>query len=227
VPLINIDHHVTNEGYGTVSLVDASASSTAEVVLRLLDHMEVEVDAQAAMCLLTGIVTDTRGFRTNTVTLQTMAAAVRLIRAGASLTTIAREALDRRSVGAIRLWGSALSAARVEGRVIWTAIPLEMSRQAGFASGGDAGLASYLAGAEETDGAAVFVEQAVNWIDVGLRASPGFDVSGIALRFGGGGHALAAGCTQRGPLDDVVGRVLPELQEELARQRENGAGRDP
>jgi phosphoesterase RecJ-like protein len=226
VPLINIDHHVTNVGYGTASLVDANASSTAEVVLLLIEHLGIAMDADTAMCLLTGIVTDTRGFRTNAVTIQTMDAAVRLMRAGADLATITREALDRRSIGALRLWGAAMGTIQIEKRVIWTAIPLAMSRQAAFTGGGDAGLASYLVGAEGTDGAVVFVEQEENRIDVGFRASPEFDVSGIALRLGGGGHALAAGCTQYGALDDVVRRVVSDLQSELARQRENSVRRD-
>jgi phosphoesterase RecJ-like protein len=217
---------VTNLGYGTVNLVDAAASSTAEVVLSLLQHMDTTLDAQAATCLLTGIVTDTRGFRTSTVTLRTMEAATRLMRAGASLTTITREALDRRSIAALRLWGAALSRIGVQRRVIWTAIPLAVSQQTGFAGGGDAGLASYLMGAEGADGAVVFVEQEENRVDVGMRASPGFDVSQIALRLGGGGHALAAGCSLQGALEDVVNRVLPDLQGELARQRDSGAGRD-
>jgi len=226
VPLINIDHHVTNSGYGTVAIVDPSASSTAEVVLRLLEHMATPLDAQTATCLLTGIVTDTRGFRTSNVSIQTMEVAVELMRAGAHLSTITQEALDRRSIGALRLWGAALSSVQVDARVVWATIPLATSRAVGLAGAGDAGLVSYLAGVEGTDGAAVFVEQERNTIEVGLRASPGFDVSLVALQFGGGGHALAAGCAQQGPLDDVVRRVLFVLQTELARQRENGAGRN-
>ena len=226
LPLINIDHHVTNLGYGTIDIVDPSASSTAEVILRLLEHMECALDALTATCLLTGIVTDTRGFRTSNVTVQTMEAALRLVRAGAEMSTITQEALDRRSIGALRLWGAALSAAQVDARVIWVTIPLAMPQEVGFAGAGDAGLASYLVGAEGTDAAAVFVEQGNNTVEVGLRASPGFDVSHVALRFGGGGHALAAGCAQQGPLYEVVKRVLATLQAELACQRENSAGRD-
>lgn len=227
VPLLNIDHHVTNSGYGTVAIVDPLASSTAEVVLRLLHHIGIGLDADTATCLLTGIVTDTRGFRTSNVTLQTMEAAVELMRAGGVLATIAREALDRRSISGLRLWGAALSSVQLDKRVIWTTIPLAVSRAVGFAGGGDAGLVSYLSGAENSDAAVVFVERAPATVEVGLRAAPGFDVTPVALHFGGGGHALAAGCQVHGPLKDVVDRVLSALQEEMARQREKSAGGNP
>jgi phosphoesterase RecJ-like protein len=78
VPLLNIDHHVTNLNFGDVNLVDPRAASATEIVLRLLEYMAVPLDAELATCLLTGIVTDTRGFRTSNVTIQVMDAALRL-----------------------------------------------------------------------------------------------------------------------------------------------------
>ena len=226
IPLINIDHHVTNLGFGTINMVDARASSTAEIVLRLLEHMAVPIDAETATCLLTGIVTDTRGFRTSNVTVETMEAALRLMKAGASLNSITQRALDRRSVPAMRLWGAALASAQVDARVIWASIPLEMSQAAGVAGIGDAGLASLIIGVDGTDAAAVFVEGERNRIEIGLRAAPGFDVSQVAMRFGGGGHALAAGCSLPGAIDEVRERVLTALKADLARQRQSHGGRD-
>ena len=84
-PLLNIDHHLTNLGFGDVNLVDARASSAAEVVLGLLEYMAIPIDTELATCLLTGIVTDTRGFRTSNVNIPVMEAAVQLMKAGASL----------------------------------------------------------------------------------------------------------------------------------------------
>jgi phosphoesterase RecJ-like protein len=226
VPLINIDHHLTNRGFGTVDLVGARVSSTAEIVLQLLEFMSVPVDAETATCLLTGIVTDTRGFRTSNVTPDTMEAALRLMKAGASLGAIAGQTLDRRTVPAMRLWGAALASVRVEAKVIWTAITLEMAQTAGFAQGGDARLASFLISADSVDGAAVFVEREPQLVEVGLRAAPGFDISKVAAQFGGGGHALAAGCSVEGALEDVQRQVLAALRADLRRQRETRARRN-
>ena len=79
-PLINIDHHLTNLNFGDVNLVDHQAASTTEIVLQLLEYMTVPLDAKLATCLLTGLVTDTRGFRTSNVTPHVMDAALRLMR---------------------------------------------------------------------------------------------------------------------------------------------------
>jgi len=219
VPLLNIDHHLTNLYFGTVNLVDPHASSTAEVVLRLLDYMAVPLDAELAICLLTGIVTDTRGFRTSNVTIQVMEAALRLIKAGASLPHITQRGLDRRSIVAMRLWGAALTQLQVSGRVIWTSIPLAMRRAAGYTDNGDAGLVSFLISANDADATVVFVEREDGRIEVGFRAAPDFDVGHVALVLGGGGHALAAGCTLPGPMSKAQAQVLVALQADLARQR--------
>ncbi|MDY7076373.1 MAG: bifunctional oligoribonuclease/PAP phosphatase NrnA [Chloroflexota bacterium] len=211
-PLLNIDHHLTNLNFGDVNLVDPHASSTAEVVLRLLEYMAVPLDAELAICLLTGIVTDTRGFRTSNVTAQVMQAALRLMQAGASLPYITRFGLDRRSTAAILLWREALSSVQINGRVIWTSITLAMRHEVDQMGNGDAGLVSFLISAEDADIAAVFVERTDGRIEVGLRAVPGFDVAQVALQFGGGGHALAAGCNIPGPLEEAQAQVLFALQ---------------
>ena len=216
IPLLNIDHHPTNPSFGDVNLVDSQASSTAEVVLRLLEHMDASLDADLATCLLTGIVSDTRGFSTSNVTTQVMEAALRLMRAGASLPYIAYHTLNRRSTTAILLWGAALDTVQIEDRVIWTSITQNMRRSVGYVGNGDAGLASFLISAAQADAAVVFVEREDGSVEVGMRAMPGFDVAKVAIRFGGGGHTLAAGCNLPGPLMEAQARVLADLRASLS-----------
>ncbi len=219
VPLVNIDHHVTNACFGTVNLVDPEASSTAEIVLRLLDAMRIPLSTESATCLLAGIVSDTRGFRTGNTTVEVVETALRLMRAGASLPTVAHHSLDRRSTSAIRLWGAALAQLHVEDRLLWTSILQAMRRTTGHAGNGDFKLANFLITADDVDAAAVFVERDDGRIEVSLRAAPGFDVTPVALQFGGGGHTLAAGCNIPGPLEEAQDRVLAVLRAEIARQR--------
>lgn len=219
VPLLNIDHHLTNLDFGDVNLVDPQASSTAEVVLRLLEYMALPLDAELATCLLTGIVADTRGLRTSNVTIQVMDAALRLMKAGASLPYVTHHTLDRRPTTAIRLWGATLAQLHIEDRVIWTSIPLAMRRTADYAGNGDAGLVSFLVSGDDADVAVVFVEREDGRIEVSLRSVPGFDVAQVAFQLGGGGHALAAGCNLPGPLEEAQARVLAALRANLARQR--------
>jgi phosphoesterase RecJ-like protein len=80
-------------------------------------------------------------------------------------------------------------------------------------------LVSFLVSAEDADVAVVFVEREDGSVEVGLRAVPGFDVAQVALQLGGGGHALAAGCTIPGPLEEAQVRLLSVLRADLARQR--------
>jgi phosphoesterase RecJ-like protein len=215
-PLLNIDHHLTNLNYGDVNLVDSQASSTAEIVLRLLEAMAAPLDADTATALLVGIVGDTRGFRTNNVTPPVLEAALRLMRAGASLPYVALHGLDTRPTAAVRLWGVALSQLQIKDRVIWTSIPLAARHETGYTGNGDASLVSFLISAEDADVAAVFVECEDGRVEVGLRAKPGFDVARVALQFGGGGHAPAAGCTLPGPLEEAQTRLLTALKASLA-----------
>ncbi len=219
VPLLNIDHHVTNLNFGDVNLVDPQASSTAEIVLWLLEHMSIPLDAEMATCLLVGIVSDTRGFSTSNVTAQVMEGTLRLMNAGASLPYITQQSLNRRPTAAIFLWGAALALVQVEDGVIWTNIPLAMRRAAGYAGSGDAGLASFLVSSTDADIAAVFVECDDGRVEVGLRAVPGFDVAQVALQLGGGGHTLAAGCQISGPLEKAQARVLDALWNSAVHQR--------
>ena len=226
VPVLNVDHHLTNLEYGTVNLVDVDAVSTTEVLYRLLRFMEVELDERIATCLLTGLVTDTRGFRTSNVTPEVLRVAMDLMEAGAPLPMIARNGLDRRPLEVLRLWGAAFSRIRVEDGVIWTSLPLSAQKAIGYNGYGDAGLANMLVSVEGAQAAVVFTEREDGQVEVGFRAIPGFDVAEVALSFGGGGHALASGCLLPGPLEEVQRRVLKVLRESLARQRERISSSD-
>jgi len=226
VPILNVDHHVTNSRFGTVNLVDDTAVSTTHILYHLLRHMGQPFDERIATCLLTGLVTDTRGFRTSNVTPDILRIAVELMEAGAPLTTITRNGLDRRSLSTLRLWGAGLARLRWANGVVWTSLPFSVQEALGHDGYGDAGLANLLVSAEEANVAVVFTEQPDGQIEVGFRATPGFDVSGIALALGGGGHAMASGCRLPGPLVEAERQVLALLQEYMSRQQQQATGDD-
>lgn len=226
LPLLNIDHHLTNVEFGTVDLVDAGAVSTTHVLYHLIRHMKVPLDERIASCLLTGLVTDTRGFRTSNVTAEVLQVAVEFVEMGAALPVIARNGLDRRPLSALRLWGEALSRLRFKDGVVWAALPLEAQQAANHEGQGSAGLTSLLIGAEEASVSAVLMERSDGQVEVSFRAVPGFDVAQVALTLGGGGHALAAGCLIPGPLEEAERQVLEMLHQSLNRQRGARPGDD-
>jgi phosphoesterase RecJ-like protein len=211
VPVINIDHHITNVGFGSVNWVAPSSASTAQMVLTLIERLEVPLDPNMATCLLNGIVTDTRGFRTPNTTPAVMEAATRLMTAGASLPEITEQVFNRRPLAVVRLWGRALSAVQLDGRIIWTEISQAMKHECGLGGDSDDGLVSFLSSACEADVGVVFTEKDDGTIDVSMRSIPGIDISSVATRLGGGGHPQAAGCNLHGSLAEARERVLAEL----------------
>jgi phosphoesterase RecJ-like protein len=212
IPLINIDHHITNTEFGTINIVRVDAAATAQIIYWLAEAWGLKVDDDVALCLLTGLVTDTLCFRTSNVTPKVMEDAAALMEAGADLSTITRQAVNRKSYEAIRYWGAMLQTVHLEERVIWAVASNGTRQRAGYRSNGDASLVTFLATAWEADIALTLAETDEGRIEVSMRAKPGFDVSGVALELGGGGHPAAAGATVDGPLEEAAERVLARVK---------------
>jgi phosphoesterase RecJ-like protein len=215
IPLLNIDHHVTNTCFGTVNWVEALAVSTTQLILDLADALGWELDQPTAVCLLSGIVSDTRSFRTFNVDTSAIQAALRLMEAGAPLNEITRHLMDQRPLAAIRLWGQAFDRLHLEGDILWTEVTREMRQRWALSENDDSGLSNFLSGVREPKVVLVFTEREEGSIDVGMRAVPGYDVAEVAYRLGGGGHPQAAGCTLEGDLVRVRERVLAEVRRSL------------
>lgn len=212
VPLLNIDHHITNTHFGTINWIDPSAVATAEMVFWLAEDLGVTLDAELASILLAGIVGDTLGLRTANVNARVMQEVTRLMEAGASLSALVDALFNRRPLAAIRLFGQALAGVRMEDGVVWTVITREMRAASGLTHANDLSLSSFIIGAEEARIAAVFTERDDGKVEVSMRARPGYDVARVALAFGGGGHPPAAGCLLPGPLEEVIPTILAALK---------------
>lgn len=222
VPLVNIDHHVTNTWFGTVNWVDPSSVATTQMIQLLADTLGWDIDQPVAVHLLTGLITDTRSFRTYNVDRAAMQAALRLMEAGASLNEITRRVLSQRPLASVRLWGQAIDRLELEGDILWTEVTHDMRRHLALGEDGDSGLANFLSGVRESKVVVVFTERDSGIIDVGMRSVPGYDVAKVACRLGGGGHPQAAGCTMEGDLVRVKERVLDEVRRSLANDRDEG-----
>ncbi len=198
--IINIDHHVTNNCFGDLNLIDGEATSTVEILFHLFVDWNLDITKPLATSLLTGLVTDTLGFRTSGVTADTMKVAGALIEAGANLGMISMQALNLRAYSTIRMWQTGFANMRLEEGLLWTTISNEERQTLGFRGSSSQGLVNIFADVEEAAIGAVLMEMEDESIRVGLRCRPPFDVAAIALELGGGGHKLAAGCTMEGPL---------------------------
>lgn len=211
--VINLDHHVTNTYFGDLHLVVPSAVSSTEIVFDWLSQMQHIISQPVAVALLTGLVTDTMGFRTSNVSAHTLWIAHTLMLAGASLTEITARTLDSRSFSTINLWKYTFPSVELDGQIICANVTQEDLRRANINEITDGGLVSLLNSVNEAMVAAVFKETNDQQVELSLRSKTGYDVGQIAFSLGGGGHKQAAGATIAGTLNEVRQQVLPLLRE--------------
>jgi len=213
--VLEIDHHITNENFAPLNFVDTRAASTAEIIYRVIRELQIPFDAAIAQCLLTGIITDTLGFRTNNTTVDTLRITTNLVEAGGSIPQVIENAFNQVPLPALRLRGRVFSEARLDGAIIWAEVSQKTIRELGVNGNGTGGIINGLLGVDSAKIAILCVEKENGKIDVGLRSRPGFDVSGIARRLGGGGHKQASGALLEGPLEKARERVLAEIRKNL------------
>lgn len=219
-PIINIDHHVTNTRFGEVNVVDSECTSTTEILYDLLPALGVKISTDLATSLLTGIVTDTLGFRTVGVSAATFEAASALMEAGADLNHITARALLIKPLSILYLWQRGLAKMKLEEEgFLWTSITHEERQAIGHVGSSSGGLVNMLANVDEAAMSAVLLEDE-DRVFVGFRCRPPFNVAELALNLGGGGHPLAAGCTLEGSLADAQTLVVNMAREAIRRQRD-------
>jgi phosphoesterase RecJ-like protein len=193
VPDLNIDHHITNLNFARVNMVYPEMVATSAILGKYLASWGLSINEAVAKPLLSGLVSDTLGFRTPNVKPEDLRLAADLMEAGATnLSDLYQRALSRRSFEGVRYWGAGLSHIQRNGRMIWTSLSIADRQESGYAGNDDADLINILQNVDESTIAVIFVEQPNGKVKVSWRAQPGFDVSALALSFGGGGHAAAA-----------------------------------
>ncbi len=217
-PLANIDHHFTNTRFGTINWVDSNAAATAELALALVQSLGVSLDQEIATALLTGITTDTLGFRTSSTTARTLRSAADLMDAGASLPDIVEQVYNAKPLGVARIWGDALHNLQSENGLVWTSVTREMLQRHHTDPDEVKGLVSFLRGTQGTHIAVLFIENGEHRIKVEFRGSRQANVADLAAKLGGGGHKAASGCTLPGPLASAQQRVLNEARRALPYQ---------
>ena len=211
-PDLVVDHHKTNLQFGKFNIVEPDQAATAAILYDYLPSWGLPFNSDVATCLLSGIVGDTIGFRTSNVDSILLRRAAALMDLGANLANIYREELVLKSFTAARYWGAGLSRLEHEDGLVWASLTLADREEIGYAGNDDADLVNVLSSVREAEIALIFIEQPQKKVKVSWRARPGFDVSGLAFGFGGGGHAAAAGADIDGSLNEVMQRVIIETK---------------
>lgn len=209
--LINIDHHPTNDLHKVANLnvIDPSASSTAEIIAKILDCIDIQIDKDIATCLLTGIYTDTGGFKHSNTSRESLNLASQLMLKGARLKLITKNISTYKSVSSLKVWGLVLSRANIHPKYnIVSSIVTQHDLENNNASIEDlAGAVNMIGSVMNANASILFAEMTDNKIRASIRTEKAnVDVSRIAKIFGGGGHKKASGFTVEGKILEKQGR---------------------
>jgi phosphoesterase RecJ-like protein len=200
IPIVNIDHHITNSRFGVVNIVEPEASSSAEIVAEVFKLWGTEVTPDIAKALLAGIYGDTLGLRTPSTTPHTIRTAAELVERGAELEPVVDQLFRLKPRSTICLWEHALHNIRWTGPIIWTEMTQQGFQQCGAEMVEAEGIVNFLSGTQGSRVAVILYqdEDKQGW-RVSLRSlDKNFDVAAIAAHFGGGGHPRAAGAHLEG-----------------------------
>jgi phosphoesterase RecJ-like protein len=220
--ILNLDHHVTSQGCGAVSVIDPVSAATAELLTLLLLNRKIPIDLDAARCLLAGIITDTRAFEYDATTERTLAAGAYLVGCGAQPEDIIKPMYRMKPLAQALLRGLVLTTIQsaAQGRVVWATLTQEHLKAVNATPDLDDGLPSYLIDIEGVGIAALFKEQPTGTTKVSLRTTAPYNAAAICARYGGGGHVRAAGCTLQMGVEAAIREMIPTLEQALAEQGE-------
>jgi phosphoesterase RecJ-like protein len=216
--LIWIDHHRSNDGYGTIRIVDPDASSTCELVARLIDAIGGDMTDASAMCLYAGLVTDTGRFQYEAATPETLRLAARLREHPFDHARLSQVLYENNRAAFLDVLAVAMERASLEPEadLVWTYVLYSDLQRAGVGGGDVEDLIEVLRSTREADTAALVKQQRDGRFKVSVRSRGARDLSAIAAAFGGGGHRLAAGYTSDAGPAETIERLRAALDGRLA-----------
>jgi phosphoesterase RecJ-like protein len=210
--LIVVDHHATNDSYGTINLLDADAAASAVMVYRLAKRLGWPLTRDVAICLYTGIVTDTGRFQYSNTTTEVLEMATELSRFDLPIADMSRQLFEEHRFAYLQLVATALRRSELDTdrRFVATWVTLADLERFGVEMDEAEGLIDIVRRTEEADVSCV-LKEGPDGTRVSLRSVTAFDVSAIAMRFGGGGHRAAAGFTDARSIPEVLEAIRVEI----------------
>ena len=218
-PVVNIDHHPTNERYGDINVIEERASAAAILVYRFLASIAPEsITPEMAGYLYLGVLMDTGGFRFQNTNAESLTMAARFVELGASPYELAHEFIYVKKLSTMKLLARSLESLETHGagRIAVMHISQAMLAEAGAAMSDTEGFVDYAASIDDVELSALFREIGEREIRVSLRSRNNYNVASLAERFGGGGHRNAAGLTIHDRLAAAKSLIVGALGEMLA-----------
>ncbi|MBN1405043.1 MAG: bifunctional oligoribonuclease/PAP phosphatase NrnA [Candidatus Omnitrophica bacterium] len=216
-PKINIDHHISNVNFGNVNLVDAKASSAAEILYALFKYAKVKISKNAAICLYTAILVDTGSFNYANVTFATHQAAAGLISAGINANEIYRKVYEDVPVATTRLLAGVLSTLRLssDNKIAWMYIDKTTLKKCKANLADEEDFVNFPRIIKGVEVAMLFTEVSPGKIKISFRSNYNVDVNKIASCFGGGGHKKASGCVINSSMKEAQQKVISEVKKHV------------
>jgi phosphoesterase RecJ-like protein len=211
--LIVVDHHISNDRYGSINVIDPDAAASGSLVHRLIAALGLPLNRDAAVCLYTALVCDTGRFQYDTTTPEVFDMARELVEFDVPVSDLSRTLFEEHRFAYIQLMAEVLGRAVLvpERRFVWTAVTQDDLRAHDVTMEEVEGLIDIVRRTAEAEVSCVLKEEADGSVRVSLRSLGDVDVRKVAEAEGGGGHRFAAGFTSKGPVDDVVARVQRAL----------------
>lgn len=213
VPVINFDHHASNDNFGTLNIVDASCPSTTLLLYRIFNFWGLRITPDIATALLCGIYNDTGSLMHSNTTLEVFDASSKLMELGGRITQISRKMFRTNPISTLRLWGRALENVRVnEEGVTISVITHKDFEETGATPDEVSGVIDLLNSVPGAKFSVLLNEDVNGKIKGSFRTQrDDVDLAELAGKFGGGGHKKAAGFTMKGRLQkEVHWKIVPE-----------------
>lgn len=202
--ILNIDHHSSNDNFGTINLVDSTAASTTQILFEIFTRWQFPISQEAATCLLTGLHFDTGSFKHNNTTPRVLRIAAQLSRLGADNQKISRELFKQSNAKQLKLWGRVLqNAKRTPKNIVTSAVSKKDYQETNTSSKDLEGIVDYLNSVPESKFSVLLSDDQKGGVKGSLRTQDDqADLSEIANIFGGGGHKMASGFRIEGELNE-------------------------
>lgn len=215
--VINIDHHISNEKFGSVNWVEPNASSAGEMIYRLFKEMGVGLTKETALALYIAILTDTGSFNYENTSSITHEIAGELLGYGLDPARVSEDVYERKSIADIKFLGLVLSTLKLNKSddVAYLEVTKSMMKETGAEPSKAEGFVNYARSINNVKVAVIFREETDGKINVSFRSKGEVDVNKIASAFGGGGHVKASGCVIEGTLAEAERKVLATVEETL------------
>jgi len=218
LPSINIDHHPTNENFGTINIVDPIATATCEIVFSLIEALDKNlIDEEISTLILTGIISDTNRFQNANTTPKSLTISAQLIASGARISDIAKNIFRTKPVSTLKLWGKILSAIKEdkEDKIVWSSISAKEVAEIGASyTQAEGVMDELLSSAPGANVVLMLIERFPGIVTGSLRTlSDTIEVDKLAVSLGGGGHKKAAGFKMEGiNIADAEKLVIPKIK---------------